>query len=178
MFSIAVAASDSTCVASFDVRASVDTSGFCTGISSEFSVPCAICTSTARLRKLWKVKSLILIRLTEYVKTATASMNDCYTRYLPSTANSRCSKNMFFCSSDRATSPDSSPWRNSEKGKRKTPRVDTFSRTQRSFQGLENPFAVLTKSENSFFLVESCSAPSLPYPSLPDYRRFCLCHIW
>ena len=62
-------------------------------------------------------------------------------------------------------------WRNSEKGKRKTPRVDTFSRTQRSFQGLENPFAVLTKSENSFFLVESCSAPSLPYPSLPVPTR-------
>ena len=140
MFSVVVAASDSTCVASFDVGASVDTSGFCTGISSEFSVPFAICTSTARLRKLWKVKSLILIRLPEYVKTATASMNDCYTRYLPSTANSRCSKNVyFFCSSDRVTSPDSSPptVKKLRKGKnRKTPLVDTLSRTQRSFQGL------------------------------------------
>ena len=43
------------------------------------------------------------------MKTATAVMNDCYTKYLPSTANSRCSKNVFFCSSDRVTSPDSSP---------------------------------------------------------------------
>ena len=63
-----------------------------------------------------------------------------------------------FCSSDRVTSPDSSPptVKKLRKGKnRKKPPVDTFSRTQRSFQGLENPFAVLTKSENSFFLVES-----------------------
>ena len=51
------------CVSSFDEGASVDTSGFCTGFSSEFSVPCAICTSTTRLRKLWKVKNLIVIWL-------------------------------------------------------------------------------------------------------------------
>ena len=142
MFSVVVAASDSTYVASFDDGASVDTSGFCTGFSSEFSVPCAICTSTTRLRKLWKVKSLILIRLPEYVKTATASMNDCYTRYLPSTANSRCSKNVFSLQLESrylSRLPDSSPptVKKLRKGKnRKTPRVDTLSRTQRSFQGL------------------------------------------
>ena len=51
------------CVSSFDEGASVDTSGSCTGFSSEFSVPCAICTSTTRLRKLWKVKNLIVIWL-------------------------------------------------------------------------------------------------------------------
>ena len=101
-------------------RASVDTSGFCTGISSEFSVPCAICTSTARLRKLWKVKTLILIRLPEYVETATASMNDCYTRYLPSTANSRCSKNVFSLQLgsrylSRLLSPDSEETQKREK---------------------------------------------------------------
>ena len=120
MFSVVVAASESTCVASFDDGTSVDTSGFCTGISSEFSVPCAICTSTTRLRKLWKVKSLILIRLPEYEKTATASMNDCYTRYLPSTANSRCSKNLFFLQLgsrylSRLLSPDSEETQKMEK---------------------------------------------------------------
>ena len=51
------------CVSSFDEGASVDTSGFRTGFSSEFSVPCVICTSTTRLRKLWKVKNLIVIWL-------------------------------------------------------------------------------------------------------------------
>ena len=62
------------CVSSFDEGASVDTFGFYTGFSSEFSVPCAICTSTTRLRKLWKVKNLIGER---------ASINDSYTKYLP-----------------------------------------------------------------------------------------------
>ena len=49
------------CVSSFDDGASVDSSGFCTGFSSEVSVPCAICTSTTRQRKLWKVTNLVVI---------------------------------------------------------------------------------------------------------------------
>ena len=51
------------CVSSFDERASVDTSGFRTGFSSEFSVPCVICTNNTRLRKLWKVRNLIVFWL-------------------------------------------------------------------------------------------------------------------
>ena len=51
------------CVSSFDEGASVDTSGFCSGFSSEFSVPCTICTSSTRQRKLLKVRNLIVIWL-------------------------------------------------------------------------------------------------------------------
>ena len=51
------------CVSSFDEGASVDTSGFCSGFSSKFSVPCAICTSSTRQRKLLKVRNLIVIWL-------------------------------------------------------------------------------------------------------------------
>ena len=51
------------CVSSFDEGASVDTSGFRTGFSSEFSVPCVICTNNTRLRKLWKVRNLIVFWL-------------------------------------------------------------------------------------------------------------------
>lgn len=79
-------------------------------------------------------------------------------------------KMWFFCSSDLVTSPDSSPptVKKLRKGKnRKTPRVDTFSRTQRSFQGLENSFAVLTNSENSFFSGGKLFStfPALPVPT-------------
>ena len=130
--------SDSACVASFDDRASVDTSGFCIGFSSVFSVPCAICTSTTRLRRLWKVTSLIVIQLWT-VKTATASMNDCYTKYLPPTANSRCSKltttQELFILAARVSLPLPRQW---WKGRtRRTLQMRTFSRTQCSFEGLE-----------------------------------------
>ena len=76
-----------------------------------------------------------------YMKTATASMNDCYTRYLPPTANSRCSKlttkiRFFFWQLgsrylSRLLSPTVKKLR---KGKnRKTLQVYTFSRRQSSF---------------------------------------------
>ena len=51
------------CVSCFDEGASVDASGFRTGFSSEFSVPCVICTNNTRLRKLWKVRNLIVFWL-------------------------------------------------------------------------------------------------------------------
>ena len=54
------------------------------------------------------------------MKTATAVMNDCYTRYLPSTANSRCSKNVVFLQLgsrylSRLLSPDSEETQKREK---------------------------------------------------------------
>lgn len=66
VFSVAEFVADLDSVASvvsFDDGASVKTSGFCTGFSSKFSVLFAMCTSITRVRKQWKVGSLIIIRL-------------------------------------------------------------------------------------------------------------------
>ena len=67
------------CVSSFDDGASVDFSGFCTGFSCEVSVPCAICPSTTRQRKLWKVTNLRSDLVMK--ETPRASINDSYTKY-------------------------------------------------------------------------------------------------
>ena len=91
------------CVSSFDEGASVDTSGFCTGFSSAFSVPCAICTST--------------------------SINDSYTKYLRFTAISRCSnKRMTIIGSSYPSLTV-----NYMEGNEKNLQLYTISRTQCSF---------------------------------------------
>ena len=76
------------------------------------------------------------------MKTATASMNDYYTTYLPSTANSRCSKNVFFLQLgsrylSRLLSPDSEETQKREKEKR--PEWTLFRERRDHFKVLKTP---------------------------------------
>ena len=76
------------------------------------------------------------------MKTATAVMNDCYTSYLPSTASSRCSKNVVFLQLgsrylSRLLSPDSEETQKREKEKR--PEWTLFRERRDHFKVLKTP---------------------------------------